>query len=408
MPGVRLDDKRKKFMKSEQSLIHISVIIPAYNAVQYLEATLTSLHNQKHVTEILLIDDCSKDGTLPLMQFFASQDPRIKVLHNETNKGVSYSRNKAINAACGNWLLFLDADDIAHPELTEKLVTKLLSLQADYPEQCWHLVYPSYQQIDQSGALISNVMRGKQLLQSEAFGYEIIRNLIISPSGVLVNKQEVINTGGFPVDRQVSEDWFLWLLLAKKSAFGYVDEPLMMIRRHPANTTDQVSKSRTAEIEVLRSFDIEYIKQAILRRPESEAQSIADIAAILQRLGFWSDASKLLAELADNEQTDDGWFYRALGAIHCKKWYTAKTFLLELLRSNPEHASALNNLALVLYINNDKAAAVAALHKALSLNPNYLDAKANLNLLQSNPTVNAEQFKWSNRILRPVLLHYQG
>ena len=400
--------KPREKIQSLDTELRISVIIPAFNAASYLSETLDSLVNQSHVSEILLVDDYSTDDTFQLITQYTQRYSHIHSFQNDVNLGVSFSRNKAIHAASSDWVLFMDADDVAREDLSEKLIGELLRLKSTLPAQPWHLIYPAYLQINQHGNKIYGVIRGRQLDFRDAFGYEILRNLIMSPSGVMVSKQALLDVGGFPVKHHISEDWYLWLKLAQTGAFGYVDEPLVMIRRHPSNTTNYINKVINAELEVLRNFNLLDIEKAIMRRRETFEQNRADFAAILQRLGYWHQADEVLQSISADKQTEAGWFYNALGAIHLKHWQEAKTSLRNLIECNPNNPAALNNLAILFYMDNEYEKAADLLQYAIGLQPNYLDAIANLGLLKSTQIATINQFKWSTRILRPNLVHYQG
>ncbi|MGN0237874.1 MAG: glycosyltransferase family 2 protein [Lepagella sp.] len=94
----------------------VSIIVPAYNAEQYLEQTISSILSQSETDwELLLIDDGSNDTTPALCRKYAAGDPRIHVYH-QANAGPSAARNYGISLARGEYLTFLDADDILHPD----------------------------------------------------------------------------------------------------------------------------------------------------------------------------------------------------------------------------------------------------------------------------------------------------
>ena len=96
----------------------ISVIVPVYNTEKYLPATLKFIAEQTFSDmEIIFVNDCSTDNSLALLQEYASNDKRVKILNNEKNSGAAISRNKGIEAAQGEYLLFLDADDLFEPTL---------------------------------------------------------------------------------------------------------------------------------------------------------------------------------------------------------------------------------------------------------------------------------------------------
>jgi glycosyltransferase involved in cell wall biosynthesis len=100
----------------------VSIVTPVYNVDNYLSECLDSLLNQSYENlEIILIDDGSTDKSASICDEYAKNDARIQVVHQK-NHGVSVARNVGLDSAKGDYLLFVDADDIALPELTEKLL----------------------------------------------------------------------------------------------------------------------------------------------------------------------------------------------------------------------------------------------------------------------------------------------
>jgi glycosyltransferase involved in cell wall biosynthesis len=105
----------------------VSVIIPAYNAEKFIGETIVSVLKQSHSNlELIIINDGSKDNTLSILNHFAESDKRIRLL-NKTNTGVSDTRNKGIELAKGEFIAFLDADDVWLENNLEKKVDLLSS-----------------------------------------------------------------------------------------------------------------------------------------------------------------------------------------------------------------------------------------------------------------------------------------
>lgn len=92
--------------------IMISIIIPVYNCEDYLYICLNSVLNQTYSNfEVICVDDYSSDSSLKILEYFSNKDNRIKILKNTENRGLSYSRNKGMKHAKGNYIFFLDSDD---------------------------------------------------------------------------------------------------------------------------------------------------------------------------------------------------------------------------------------------------------------------------------------------------------
>lgn len=109
----------------------VSIIIPAYNAEKYILKCLESICQQTYQEiEILLIDDGSRDKTCEIAQSIANNDNRLKIFSN-TNHGVSYSRNFGLDNCIGEYVSFVDADDIVAPNFIEQMVNDIEITNAD-------------------------------------------------------------------------------------------------------------------------------------------------------------------------------------------------------------------------------------------------------------------------------------
>ena len=116
-------------MKEQQGLI--SVIVPVYNAEQYLKEALNSVKAQSYANfEVLLIDDGSVDASPQICDEYAKEDSRFRVIH-QANKGPSAARNKGIEEAEGEYLTFFDNDDLLHKDFLKTLYQLCLDYSCD-------------------------------------------------------------------------------------------------------------------------------------------------------------------------------------------------------------------------------------------------------------------------------------
>jgi len=105
---------KQRIMK-KQSLI--SIIMPVYNASEYLSKAVQSILWQAHTNwELICVNDGSTDNSLTILKAFAKKDNRIRIFSNRGNKGIGYSLNKALKAARGKFIARMDADDISLPD----------------------------------------------------------------------------------------------------------------------------------------------------------------------------------------------------------------------------------------------------------------------------------------------------
>lgn len=109
----------------------VSIIVPVYNAEKYLGYTISSIRRQTYKNiEVILINDGSADGSLQICNNYAAIDPRIRVIDVQ-NGGVSAARNRGLAEASGEYVQFVDADDVIHADMTRRLVEVMETYQKD-------------------------------------------------------------------------------------------------------------------------------------------------------------------------------------------------------------------------------------------------------------------------------------
>ena len=155
----------------------VSVIIPAYNAEKIVGFTLDSVINQTYKNlEIIIVNDCSTDKTLDVLKEYEKKDKRIKVLSNEKNSGVAETRNNALNVASGDYIAFVDADDIWNLEKIEKQLNFM-------QEKDCKLTYTSVQFIDNDG----NLTGQKFIVQEEVNFKKLLKQNVITLSSAMIS-----------------------------------------------------------------------------------------------------------------------------------------------------------------------------------------------------------------------------
>ncbi len=389
-----------------ECIYKVSAVIPSYNSERYIRETIYSLINQTQpLSEIIVVDDCSNDNTCSIVKMISEESEiPVKLFNNTCNQGAAIARNKGISAALGDWILLMDSDDVAEPKLVELECKKLNYLKQDYGSN-WVIAYPAYRQIDENGNLISLVTRGKQVEIDETFGYEIVRNLITT-SGVLLDKAITMKNEGFAVGMRYHEDWELWLRLAEVGGFAYVDEPLVRVRRHSANTTKSMDKVISTENEVLGNYSIDVIKKGIYKRKLSDNENLSDYVSILYKMGFWELGFKELDSVKAGYIDDSIMFLRGLYYTKIGLYDSAQECFKRAVRLNYRNGAAINNLAIQDALSGNIEEARLGFERALELYPGYIDAQSNIRLLESKEGLNQSNCRYTWRELRPVLLHY--
>ncbi|OFX56524.1 MAG: hypothetical protein A2046_14275 [Bacteroidetes bacterium GWA2_30_7] len=201
----------------------VSIIIPCYNAEKWIAVTIQSVINQTYYNwELIIVDDGSTDKSAEIIKTF--EDKRITYFQIE-NSGVSTARNYGANNAKGDFIGFLDADDIFFPENISKKLNFLI-------ENKKRFVY-SYiiieDTVSNSSEIKKNIITNplKQLL-------EFCENSSIGlGSNVIMYKSLFDEVGGFDKNLSTSADWDILVRIAKIAEFGYIPEPLISYRLNP-------------------------------------------------------------------------------------------------------------------------------------------------------------------------------
>ncbi|WP_418883086.1 glycosyltransferase family 2 protein [Waltera sp.] len=190
----------------EQKQPLVSVIMPAYNAEEYISEAVQSVMAQTYTNwELLILDDCSTDGTADKARCFSDLDPRITLYSNPKNIGVALTRNKGMALAKGSWVALLDSDDIWHKDKLEKQLVAAENTGAD-------IIYCSYSLMDKNGEHLSD------FIVPERTSYDdMLRKNVIGCSTVFMRSPILIHHH-FSTEHY-HEDYVLWLELLKS---GYI------------------------------------------------------------------------------------------------------------------------------------------------------------------------------------------
>src|ERR687886_1714098 len=221
----------------------ISVIIPVYNGGNTIRTTIESVLNQTFTNlELIVVNDGSQDSTLAVLNEI--QDSRLKVF-SFPNAGVSTSRNRGLAQAKGEFISFLDADDLWTPD---KLEAQLKALQEN-PQAA--VAYSWSDWIDESGQFLR--AGGHITVNGNAYEKLLLRDFVESGSNPLIRKQALEEVGTFDESIAFAEDWDLWLRLAARSAFGAVPSPPVLYRISPNSASFNVWKMEAGSLKVIES-----------------------------------------------------------------------------------------------------------------------------------------------------------
>lgn len=197
----------------------ISIIMAAYNAEKTIEQAINSVLSQTYPDfELLVVNDCSTDKTAMLAEAIVKKDDRVRLISNEKNSGVSYTRKHGLEEASGEWVAILDSDDAWVPEKLEKQINLQKKTNAD-------LLFTGSAFMDADGKPIDWYLAAP----AEVTYRQLLKQNVLSNSSALVRKE--LYAKYYAVGDGMHEDFALWLNILKdgRKAYG-VDEPLLIYR----------------------------------------------------------------------------------------------------------------------------------------------------------------------------------
>lgn len=218
----------------------VTIIIPTYNSEEYIAQALKSVFAQTHHNwEIVMVDDASGDSTVEIACSF--QDPRLKIIQNTQNRGVSYSRNRAIKEARGKWIALLDSDDWYAPQRLEKLlavadrrdvnlIADNLFLIKDNQQHHWSTLLQENQQVLSSP--IETIDAVKFVTSDRLSPINNKPNWSLGYTKPLIEREFLLeNNIWYREDINVGEDFILYLeCLMHQAKFCLVNQPYYYYR----------------------------------------------------------------------------------------------------------------------------------------------------------------------------------
>ncbi len=200
----------------------VSIIVPVYNAARYIAETIEMVNAQTYKDwELILVDDASKDDSVDVIEnIIKSQGKRIRLIRKNKNEGAAAARNSGIDAAAGQYIAFLDADDIWKPEKLEKQIRFMEEKEAAFS-------FHSYEFGDENAKPTGKIVRAPEKLN---FRQALSRTVIFTTTVMFdIDRigKEIIHMPQVP-----SEDTATWWRILKSGYIAYgLDENLAIYRR---------------------------------------------------------------------------------------------------------------------------------------------------------------------------------
>jgi teichuronic acid biosynthesis glycosyltransferase TuaG len=196
----------------------VSIITPSWNVESLIGETIESVQTQTHADwELLIADDCSTDNTAAVIEGYAAQDPRIKLIRQARNSGPALARQAAIERAQGRFLAFLDSDDLWLPTKLERQLGFAQQRRAA-------LSFTAFRRINENGTVTGRLIPVPDTLNYD----QLLKNTSIATLTALVDREIA---GNIAMKNEPYDDFCLWLSILKPGHVAHgLDEDLARYR----------------------------------------------------------------------------------------------------------------------------------------------------------------------------------
>jgi len=240
----------------------VSVVLPTYNRARTLGRAINSVLGQTfRDLELIVVDDSSTDDSKTVVSGF--NDPRIHYVRHDVNRGANAARNTGIKISRGEYLAFQDSDDEWLPEKLEKQVNLLAAADGAVD-----VVYTGCLRWKGDGA---TYIPGEHVAVKEGDVHrQLLTGNFITTQTVLARRCCLVECGLFDEEMPRLQDWDLWIRVARRKRFAYINEPLALAYHSPGGISDNAAAYGDALARIINKYQDDYnlypqIKSRILR-----------------------------------------------------------------------------------------------------------------------------------------------
>lgn len=199
----------------------VSIVIPNYNNARFLPQCLESCIHQSYCNlEIIVVDDCSSDESVQIIEGYAAKDSRIRLIQNETNQKVSRTRDRGIRTAKAEWITTLDSDDFY---ITKDKIKREVEIVRKCDFNPNTIAYSGVQFSSLRNITYHTYLSKKNANEGQLVTELITRSIPI-PRDYLFAKSAYLRVGGIDLDIKLWEDWDITILLSKITRFYYAGD----------------------------------------------------------------------------------------------------------------------------------------------------------------------------------------
>ena len=277
----------------------VSVIIPAYNSSPYVEAAIQSILDQTvRDLEVIVVDDASTDDTAGVVARIAKLDGRVRLIRrNEPSGRPARPRNEGLRAASGKYVAFLDADDLSLPERLETSLDAIAStgrrfVFTDYRrfheatgEREKDTALAGFRFLEHAEGYLDAHSDSVFIARDNFVGFLLAKMPVVGPQTVLAERSLLLDEEYLFDEALVcGEDQDLWLRLATRTQFVFVNQALTLLRKHSSSLTTTQHVRTVEDVATVRRWNLERLRH---RLSSSEVQlTRLSIAAGLLDVGY--------------------------------------------------------------------------------------------------------------------------
>lgn len=383
----------------------ISVIMPNYNNQSYIEIALRSVLDQSFQDfELLIIDDGSTDLSPDIAERIAATSSRVRVFRSFENGGPAKARNIGLEHAKGQYLVFMDADDVM---LFDRLqnTAKIFAENSEIA-----MVFGNYLAINAAGAFLKRKLYFPSYLNNNnILLHQLKRNYFWTAFGAI--RREIAERYRFDQTLPSSEDYDFFLRLVYDDyKYYYYPEPMIQYRIHINNSSAKMDKSEQATRIILNKYDFGDLYQKLIKNctPKEIYNCLAVVSIIKQD---YSEGEAIIQKALPLQGTEsdqlESLFYAGVINYKLGQLEEARQYLIAAKKIAPSEPTVFNNLAVVTaLLKQSKEKVINDLENAIRNQPLYNDAMNNLQLLKEGGEL--KNLRFTAKLMRKIPVHGQN
>ncbi|WP_294156559.1 glycosyltransferase [uncultured Clostridium sp.] len=370
----------------------VSIIIAVYNGEKYIEQAIESVLSQTYKDlELIVCDDGSTDNTRKLVQRYTNV-----IYIYQKHKGQGAARNSGISASKGDYIAFLDADDLYTPDKIQKQID-IFSVYKNVD-----IVYNDLIVTDKNLKYL-NVLKseGRFEKRQDLLAAVIFRQIIQGPICMMLRRKCTENIK-WSEELKYAADYQYIIKLAQEYNFKYLEKPLYIYRRHESNLSNHHQITVEEEKNIVKELGTDKIKSIVEESTFNDDVKQFLLAKIYIKIDEYEKAEIILKLKINIKEKAILYFYLGLCNYKLNHIEEAIDNYKMSIKIDDKMCESYNNLGCCIY-NRDKNVAKKCFEKALSIKKEYMDARHNLNSISAGK----DNIKVTERELRKVLTLYE-